>query len=173
MTNCVRMITMEHMNVAMDADCLIKLTKAGLKEAICDVWHVVIPPLVRDETVTRGRGLPDAEQIQANIDSERIIVAEGNPDGQIKHHIKGEDAVLELFRGGGFDAIASDDARFVRRLRTLAVPHAVPAVLVVRMFRERVLTVEEALDALDALRGHINADQYAVARVIVAGEEGR
>lgn len=34
----------------MDADCLIKLTKAGLKELVCEAWSVSIPALVLEET---------------------------------------------------------------------------------------------------------------------------
>ena len=42
----------------MDADCLIKLTKAGLKEPVCAVWNITIPELVRRETVERRPFFP-------------------------------------------------------------------------------------------------------------------
>ncbi len=37
---------MQYMKVIMDADCLIKLTKAGLKEEVCKTFDVTIPRLV-------------------------------------------------------------------------------------------------------------------------------
>ncbi|MEW6752396.1 MAG: hypothetical protein AB1505_15640 [Candidatus Latescibacterota bacterium] len=40
--------------VAMDADCLIKLAKAGVKERICAAWQIAIPAAVRRETVDQA-----------------------------------------------------------------------------------------------------------------------
>ena len=53
----------------MDADCLIKLTKAGLKEFICKQEKIVIPGTVKREVVDAGKskGHPDAELIEENI----------------------------------------------------------------------------------------------------------
>ena len=44
----------------MDADCLIKLAKAGVKECVCEAWLVSIPQTVRRETVEQAPELPDA-----------------------------------------------------------------------------------------------------------------
>jgi rRNA-processing protein FCF1 len=102
----------------MDSDCLIKLTKAGLKERICASWQIAIPELVRHETVELAPQLPDAQRIAENIASGSLnVIAD-----RAKHE-KGEDAVLLMYQGGGFDAIATDDARFVRRLRGLGLPY--------------------------------------------------
>lgn len=77
--------------------------------------------------------------------------------------------MLALFNGGGFNAIGTDDARFIRRLRGLGVPYAVPAVIIVRLRQEEFMTDEEALSALAALRPHISADEHAVAYLMVTG----
>jgi hypothetical protein len=53
------------MKVVMDSDCLIKLTKAGLKEQVCQAWEISIPLAVRRETVESAAALPDAVRIQA------------------------------------------------------------------------------------------------------------
>ena len=148
----------------MDADCLIKLTKADLKERVCAVWRITIPELVRRETVERAPHLPDAVRIRENVDKRRISVREAAGS-----QAQGEDAALFLYQEGGFDVIASDDARFIRRLRGLGVPFAVPAVIAVLLCRDGELTVAQAREALEALRPHVSADQYAAAQLMLAG----
>ena len=148
----------------MDADCLIKLTKADLKERVCAVWSITIPELVRRETVERAPHLPDAVRIRENVEKRHIRVREA-----VGSQVDGEDAALFLFRDGGFDVIASDDARFIRRLRGLGVPFAVPAVIAVLLFRDGALTADQVRKALEALRPHVSADQYAAAQLLLSG----
>jgi rRNA-processing protein FCF1 len=161
-------ITIEYMVIAMDADCLIKLTKAGLKEQVCTAWSVSIPALVRQETVERAPHLADAVRIGENITAGRLAVTSGGED-----HARGEDAVLGLYRGGGFDAVATDDARFVRRLRGLGIPYALPAVIVVRLWLDGTLNADQARLALAALRQHVSADQHAAALLMLSGGMSR
>lgn len=148
----------------MDADCLIKLTKAGLKERVCAVWSITIPELVRRETVERAPLLPDAVRIRENVAKRRISVRD-----VAGAQADGEDEALHLFREGGFDVIASDDARFIRRLRGLGVPFAVPAVIAVLLCRDGALTTDPAREALEALRPHVSADQYAAGQLLLSG----
>jgi rRNA-processing protein FCF1 len=152
------------MKVIMDADCLIKLTKAGLKEQVCAAWHVAIPPLVRRETVDQAAHLPDAVRIKQNIMDGHITVVETNI-----RTAKGEDAALRLYQGGGFDAVATDDARFIRQLRGLGVPYAVPAVIIVRLRLDGTLSLDQAQQALAALQPHISPEQYAAAQLMLSG----
>src|SRR5437870_6059814 len=88
LTACKRIITIEHMRLLMDSDCLIKLVKASLKELVCHHFIVEIPPLVIKETVHESKGLPDAEVIQANLDKKHLAVS-----GVISPMKRGEDAV--------------------------------------------------------------------------------
>jgi rRNA-processing protein FCF1 len=152
------------MKVVMDADCLIKLTKAGMKERVCAAWSIHIPAVVRRETTTKAPGLPDAVRIADNIRSGLVTVASG-----VGTRGKGEDAALKLFRAGKFDAIATDDLRFIRRLRGLGVPFAVPAVIVVRLYRAGVLSRTEADSAIGALAPLISPDERAVAELLLDG----
>jgi rRNA-processing protein FCF1 len=160
----MRSITINYMRIAMDADCLIKLAKAGLKEKVCAAWTVSIPVLVLQETVERAPRLPDAVRISENIAAGRLAVQAVGQD-----QAKGEDAVLGLYQGGGFDAVATDDARFIRRLRALGVPYALPAVIVVRLRLDGTLNADQAGQALAALRQHISADQHAAALLMLSG----
>ena len=56
------------MKLLMDADCLIKLTKAGLKELIAGNASICIPEIVEQEIVDAGKrkGCPDAFAVEKN-----------------------------------------------------------------------------------------------------------
>jgi rRNA-processing protein FCF1 len=152
------------MKIAMDADCLIKLAKAGLKEAVCASWAVSIPPLVKEETVDRSPHRPDAVRIGENIRAGYLKVHDAG-----QGYVKGEDAVLSLFNSGGFNAVGTDDTRFIRHLRGLGIPYALPAVILVKLCQEKCMSNQEALDALAALRPYISDDEHAVAYLMLAG----
>ena len=154
---------------AMDADCLIKLTKAGIKERVCEVWQVCVTQTVRYETVERAPTLPDAERIGANIAAGRIVLVPlATPQ-----ETKGEDTTLALYNAGGFDAVATDDARFIRHLRGLGIPYAVPGVIVVHLRQAGVLTEAEAGRTLAALRPHISPDEHAASLLMLSGGRSR
>jgi len=148
----------------MDADCLIKLTKAGIKERVCGTWEVHIPALVCRETTSEAPRLPDAARIKNNISAGLITVASGG-----RRRAKGEAEALEMFQAGSFEAIATDDARFIQHLRGLDVPFAVPAVIVVKLHREGALTRAEAREALDALLPLISPEESAAAELMLTG----
>lgn len=148
----------------MDSDCLIKLTKAGLKERVCEAWEVSIPRAVKRETVEQAPHRPDAIRVKSNIEDGRLRVAGGR-----EREARGEDAVLRLYTKGSFGAVATDDVRFIRLLRGMGVPYAVPAVIVVALRQEGVLTAEEAGQALTALRPHVSADEHAAAALMLSG----
>jgi rRNA-processing protein FCF1 len=152
------------MNVAMDSDCLIKLTKAGLKERVCRAWRITVPASVRRETVDQAPTLADALRIRQNIATGLLRVA-----GRLPEEGKGEEAVQRLYERGGFHAVGTDDERFIRHLRGLGIPFAVPAVIVVRLCREGALNVDEAREALEALRPHISSEEYATGSLMIQG----
>lgn len=152
------------MKAAIDSDCLIKLTKAGPKERVCAAWDVVIPESVRRETVEQAPSLPDAVRIRENLDTGRLRTEGGGASGD-----KGEEAVLALYRAGGVDMVATDDARFIRRLRGLGVPYAVPTVLVVLLWKSGAFTPAEAIDALGELRPFVSAEEHAAATLMLSG----
>jgi len=157
------------MKVAMDADCLIKLTKAGLKERVCDAWQISIPQAVQRETVEQSPLLPDAVRIRTNLEAGRLDVAADKH----RRKWKGEDAVLRLYQDGSFDAVATDDTRFIRQLRGLGVPYAVPAVILIKLWQSDIIADDQALWCLASLRPHISADEHAVAHLILTGGPGR
>ena len=143
----------------MDADCLIKFTKAGLKEAVCTRLSVVIPQVVKREVIDLGKNHPDSMVIKDNLDKGLLSLS-----GVEMQDVKGEVAALAIFQKGGFDAILSDDKRFVRRLRALDVPYITPAVCIVILLKQGKFTLPEALEKLELLRPLISSDEYHTVR---------
>ena len=74
--------------------------------------------------------------------------------------VKGEEAALAIFQSGGFDAVCSDDKRFVRRLRALGVPYIIPAVCVVLLLKQGKINLPDALEKLELLSPFISSDEY-------------
>ena len=64
------------MKLLMDADCLIKITKAGLKELVANKDSVSIPEPVKREVVyaDKKKQCSDAFAVEKNIESKMITV---------------------------------------------------------------------------------------------------
>jgi predicted nucleic acid-binding protein len=79
------------MKVIMDADSLIKLTKAKAKEVILKNIEVYIPPKVVEETVEipKEEGYPDAFLIEEKIEAETYI-------NELKEMISDEEYYLAI-----------------------------------------------------------------------------
>lgn len=82
---------------------------------------------------------------------------------------KGEEAVFSVFQSGQFDAICSDDKRFLKRLRLFQVPYMTPAVLIAVLVNNGKLTVKQALQKLESLSPMISDEEYSTVRVFLAG----
>jgi len=153
------------MRVVMDSDCLIKLVQARAKELVCRTCTVVIPPEVRREVVDDGQGRPDALATGQNIATGLLAVAASRAESGDR---KGEDAVLALYRQGGFDGVCSDDRRLLGKLRTLGIPYLTPATLIVVLVRKGCLSRDDGAKTLIGLAPRISVDEYAVARLSLA-----
>jgi len=46
----------------------------------------------------------------------------------------GEAAVFRLYKSGGFDAVSSDDSKFLEILDALDIPYLTPSALIVHLF---------------------------------------
>ena len=58
------------MNLAIDTDALIKLTKSSSKSAVGKAFTVLVPPEVQRECVEQGKagGFPDALRVEENVE---------------------------------------------------------------------------------------------------------
>lgn len=146
----------------MDADCLIKLTKATLKELICHHFMVMIPETVGSEVLINLDRFPDAKIIKNNIELKFITIY------KLKSSVpKGEDAALVAYQRGKFDAICTDDKRFIKKLHLLDVPYITPSVFIAILFKKSELTHEEACQKLELLSPFVSEDEYQTIKLFL------
>lgn len=148
----------------MDADCLIKITKAGLKERVTGHFEVTIPKIVEQEVVADGknRNCADAFIVENNIAGKIISVSKGR-----KRFKSGDEALAALFKRDKFDAVATDDVKLIRRLKAGDIPFMVPGVIVYQMACDKMINSKEALAALDQLSEYINEEESAAVRLLM------
>jgi hypothetical protein len=70
------------------------------------------------------------------------------------------ETALAIFQSGGFDAVCSDDKRFIRLLRALGIPHITPAVCVFLLLKQGKINLADAVEKLELLRPFIRSDEY-------------
>ncbi|MBI3351091.1 MAG: hypothetical protein HY036_00785 [Nitrospirae bacterium] len=148
----------------MDADSLIKLTKSNLKELVCNHFTVMIPQLVKEEVIDRGGEHPDSEVIKENLEKRLLKIIP-----HVSSAKKGEEDVLSIFRQGKYDAVCSDDKKFIRRLRLFDIPYITSAVFIPMLLKEGKLSITQAKEKLESLFPYIGDDEYyAIKEVLLA-----
>src|SRR4030042_141811 len=103
LTFCNTNITIVYMKILMDADCLIKITKCGLKHLLCQHFKIFISAKVKEEVVDKGiqKGCTDAFIVRDNIKKGLLTI--------IKHeraYNRGEQEIVALFKPSSYNAIA-------------------------------------------------------------------
>jgi len=151
------------MVVLMDTDCLIKLTKAGLKEMVCRNFTIFVPPAVKHEALETADRHPDAEVIKKNILAGLINVRSESKQAAES----GEDAIMDALSAGSYETVCSDDKKFIRRMRVMGVPYVTPAVFLPLLVERTVLTVEEAYERLDTLSSFISDEETHTVRLFL------
>lgn len=146
----------------MDADCLIKLTKSQLKELVCMNFSIVIPQLVKEEIVDNAQGHPDAAVIKKNLEKKLITLSKLSTLSK-----KGEEAVFTIFQEGKYEAVCSDDKRFIKRLRLFNIPYITPSVFIILLLRNGKLTMKEAREKLDSLSPFVSDEEYSAVKAIL------
>ena len=153
------------MKILMDADCLIKLTKAGLKEFICQHEKIAIPGIVKREVVDAGksRGYPDADLVDKNIRNGLIALAK---EAEF-NHMKGDQALVATFKQGRYTAVATDDAKLIRFLRAAGIPFVFPALLIYAIYNKDLIDQATGLNWLDRLSPFISEEEYSVTKLLL------
>ena len=152
------------MKLLMDADCLIKITKAGLKDLVGSRYIIFIPGVVQREVVEAGKekGCPDAFMVEKNIEAEVITILETSLD-----HANGDEALIALFRRDEYDAVATDDAKLTRLLRIRNIPFILPGLIIYQLLQDDVIDSKTALWALRQLAEFISEDEYSTVRLLM------
>ncbi|MCP4750863.1 MAG: hypothetical protein GY866_08220 [Proteobacteria bacterium] len=150
----------------MDSDCLIKLTKSGLKELVCSHCAVTIPSVVEVEIVDSGKakGCADAYVVDDNVKKGTVKVLTSPIDV-----IDGDHALVKQYSNTQFDAVATDDAKLTRRLTANGIPFILPGLLIYRLFRENRIDKKSMLGALRQLSPLISRDEYSTVILLLEG----
>lgn len=159
------------MKVIMDADSLIKLTKAKAKEIVLKNIKAYIPPMIFEETVeiSKEEGYADAFLIERNLKNGLLEVGKIEENEEVEEMISrlgikgGESDVIRLYRSGGFNVISSDDGKFLGILDALDVPYMTPSSLIIYLFRRKVLLREDAITYINNLKEMISDEEYYLA----------
>jgi hypothetical protein len=165
-------------NVALDSDVVIKMTKSSLKEAVVSAFSVFLPSEVEVECVEQGKqgGHADALRVEENIKRGRIQVRGTRRSGRAETIVRdlrlksGEADLVRLHASGGVDVVVSDDRRFLNVLQTLEIPFATSSSLIVALAKRDRINRREALVYLRKLAEYISEEQYAEARAAIEAE---
>ena len=157
----------------MDADCLIKLTKGGAKGDVSLCVEIIIPEGVEVEAVDQGKagGYPDSLEIERNIRTGKIRVERTCETEEVRLIAEtlrlrgGEIKVYSMFHGGGFQAIASDDQRFMRKMDEIGVPCITPTALIIHTWRRKGIDEERALELLQRISAYVSEEEYALSKL--------
>jgi len=153
------------MKILMDADCLIKLTKAGLKEFVCQHEKITIPGIVKQEVVDAGKlkGHADADLVDKNIRNGLIDLAKE----ATLNHVKGDQALIAAFKQGRYVAVATDDAKLIRILQAAGIPFVLPALLIYAIYRKGLIDEATGLNWLDRLSPFISEEEYSMTKLLL------
>ena len=152
----------------MDSDCLVKLTKAGAKEAIILGIEVSIPTLVKRETVdeAKEKGHQDSLMIEENLRKKTLHLVEAKRKKRsLLTGAKGEEEVVAVYLSGTYDAVASDDRRFLKRLESANIPFLTPTACLVYLYKEGKIEQSKVLQMLESLKPFVSSQEYVVARI--------
>ncbi|MCY4483240.1 MAG: hypothetical protein OXC12_10220 [Spirochaetaceae bacterium] len=150
------------LRVLMDADCLIKITRAGYKESAVRAFELVVPEPVVKEIVAQGSGHASSELIATNISARRIEVRAATGES-------GDSALTTVYRAGTFDCVGTDDRRLINRLTTLGIPCVVPGLLLYELAKLGQVSRHEAERLLQRLQPSISSDEYQIVRHLLKG----
>lgn len=155
----------------LDSDCLIKLAKAGVLDALLKNAICFVPQEVFEEVVIVGKRLlyKDAEEISRIVEQGRIrvvpIVCQAHPALG-----KGEVAAKELAIKIAADAVLSDDQRFLSELESEGIAFMNSAHAIVWLKETKSVTRNEALIMMERLRPFISEGSHQNAIIIIGGK---
>jgi hypothetical protein len=67
--------------------------------------------------------------------------------------------------------VATDDAKFIRILRSAGIPFIIPGLLIYSLFRKGEMGVDVALNWLERLSPYVSNEEYSTVSLLL--EEGR
>jgi hypothetical protein len=151
----------------VDSDALIKITKAGLKESLTAHLDLRIVAAVRREVVQEGKkaGAADAVEVERNIVRGRLKVLDpvaASPRSGLFSCGEAE-VVAEYEAAGNYEAVISDDERFIKRALECGIEVLTPASALVLLVHRRKISAGAACARLSDLRPFISRAEFVLA----------
>jgi hypothetical protein len=157
----------------IDADALVKITKAGLKDTLTAHLDLRMAPIVAKEVIEEGKrlGHADAAEVERNLARKRLRMTHDPPSSPKAALFTGGEAdLVALYDSGNYSAVLSDDQRFLRRAIEFGIDVLTPSAALVLLVRKRKLSQRRACDRLGALKPYISPEEYTLAaRVLNCG----
>ena len=151
----------------LDSDALIKLTKSGILELVCNHYKCIATTEVRNECVEEGKKRlhKDALIIEQCISKKLLNIGHTKKTGKIEIKFgKGEISTINFYFQEKNSVIVTDDSAFIKYLEENNIRHMVPAALIALMKKSNKINAEIALSYLEKLREYIKREVYEDAR---------
>jgi len=111
----------------------------------------------------KTKGHPDAEFIEENIRHGLITLAKE----VASDHVKGDQALVVMFKRGRYTAVATDDAKLTRILQATGIPFVLPALLILSICRRGLIDKAKGLNWLERLSPFISEEEYSVTKLLL------
>lgn len=155
----------------LDADAAIKLAKAGVLKLLVTNAECLMPSAVYEEVLKgKEKMREDAFITEAIVNEGSLKVINIEPEFNETNLGKGEKAAMAACRKYAGDAVISDDAKFIARLKQERLLAITPANAVVWLVENQKITKDGGVSALDKMRTFVSKEAYNRARMLIGGE---
>jgi predicted nucleic acid-binding protein len=139
---------------------------------ILNSFQCSITEEVYDETVIRGmeRAHDDAYKINGLIKEGKLKVENIKNNKLVENMLEnrtfgvGECSTLHLFHNLYAKVIVTDDRAFLNLLDRNNISYIIPTDLIVRLYELKVITKDESINSLDAIKIYVSGQNYDAAR---------
>jgi len=156
-----------------DSDALIKLTKSGILQLLCQYYSCVTTPEVENECVEQGKKRlhKDALTIENSVSKGLVTIIDVKKIEKTGKNLgRGEISTVNLYLQEKNAVIVTDDSAFINFLAENEIKFLVPADLVLLMKISNKVDKKTALLYLDKLREFIRKEvYYDIKKEIIGG----
>lgn len=153
--------------ILIDSDSLIKITKIGLIELLCENTKICITKEIFKESVLEGkkRLYEDAKIIENLIKNNKIEIIKNNINKIINNFGIGENSILYALNKNIIPV--SDDQKFLNYLESKNIEYLQSVTCIFLLFKKKIIKKNEYLKFLEKLKLFIKDEVYNNAKNMV------